>query len=346
MKITPLASPAELRALFPLSESSDRFIQRARREAKEIIEGKSCRRALIIGPCSIHDPASALEYASRFQKVTQAVEEHCLLVMRVYVEKPRTAVGWKGLLYDPRLDASHDIQMGLVCTRQLLLALAEMQIAAATEFVDPLAALYFEDLITWGFIGARTAASPLHRQFASRLLIPIGFKNSTDGSLEEAIYGVLSARTPQAALHLCSEGGISAIQTAGNPSSHLVLRGGYGVTNYDRSSVEEATQKLRHLGLPTRVMIDCSHGNSQKQHERQTEVFHTVLEQIKEGNDSILGIMVESHLEEGSQPFHSNLSSLIYGVSITDPCLGWNETEELIYCADSVFSSVGGGVVS
>ncbi len=339
MTITLLPSPHEIKTLLPVSAQTAAFIENARRSARNIVIGKDPRKALIIGPCSIHERKSAMEYANLFKDLSQKVGRTCFMVMRVYVEKPRTSTGWKGLFYDPHLDGSHDIRTGLLWTRELLIALAELQIPCSTEFVDPLAALYFDDLISWGFIGARTSASQPHRQFASSLTIPVGFKNSTDGNLDSAIHGVLSAREPHASMHIDSHGRLCAIQTEGNSYSHIVLRGAYESTNYDSSSVRTAMEKLKKVHLQGRLLIDCSHGNCQKRFDKQQEVFHSVLEQIERGNDGILGLMLESHLEAGSQPLTDDLSQLKYAVSITDPCLDWKTTEDLIYSANLAFSS-------
>jgi 3-deoxy-7-phosphoheptulonate synthase len=338
MTTSPLPSPYEIKALLPLKPQALAFIDEARSTAKRIVRGEDTRKALIIGPCSIHDRKSAIEYAKRFKELSEAVSRTCFLVMRVYVEKPRTSTGWKGLLYDPHLDGSDDIKTGLVWTRELLLTLAQMQIPAATEFVDPLASLYFEDLITWGFIGARTSSSQPHRQFASSRTMPIGFKNSTDGNLENPVHGVLSAMSAHTSMHIDDHGKLCAIHGKGNPFSHIVLRGAYTFSNYDSDSIQQALQMLERAGLPVRLMIDCSHGNCQKNHEKQHDVFMSILAQIERGNDKIFGLMLESHLESGSQPMSEDLK---YAVSITDPCLDWKTTEELIYSADSAFSPAG-----
>jgi 3-deoxy-7-phosphoheptulonate synthase len=341
MNNTPLSSPQEIRQLFPLSSAGAQFIAFARAQAKQIVLGKDHRKAIIVGPCSIHDRKSALEYAIRFKQLAQKVEKSCLLVMRVYVEKPRTITGWTGWLYDPHLDGSHQIETGLRWTRELFTTLVEMGIPIATEFVDPLTAFYFHDLITWGFIGARTSASQPHRQLASALPMPVGFKNSTDGNLDLAIHGIIAAQAPHRYIQVGQEGRLCSAQSEGNPFSHLVLRGAHDLPNYDDESVQIALEKLKQTRLNSRLMIDCAHGNSQKRHENQREVFKTVLEQIGSGNDKILGMMLESHLESGNQPLSENPAMLEYGVSITDPCIDWEVTEELVYSADESFSSSG-----
>ncbi len=337
-----LPTPCELKKQSPLSFQASTFIAQSREIARQVIRGQDRRKALIIGPCSIHDCASALDYAQHFKKLAESVKRSCFMVMRVYIEKPRTATGWKGLLYDPHLDGSHDIKTGLLWTRKLLLALAEMQIPAAAEFVDPLAALYFEDLVSWGFIGARTSASQPHRQFASARMMPIGFKNSTDGNLENAVHGVLSATNPHTLLQIDEQGKLCVVQSEGNPDSHIILRGANDFTNYDPDSISLALKMLKKAGLPQRLMIDCAHGNCQKNDQKQREVFTSILEQIEKGNDKIFGLMLESHLRSGNQPLTEDLSLLKYAVSITDPCLDWQTTEELVYSADLVFSTPAG----
>lgn len=334
---TPLPSPQEIRELYPLSFAAHNFLKNAQSEAKQILLGHDPRKVMIIGPCSIHDMASAVEYGKRFKELAQRVSQTCFLVMRVYVEKPRTTIGWKGMLYDPHLDGSDDIQTGLIRTRELLHVLTEMQIPCATEFVDPLSALYFEDLITWGFIGARTCASQPHRQFASQLKIPVGFKNSTDGNLLNAVQGVVSAHAPHSSMHIGMDGQVCVTRSNGNPFSHIVLRGACDFTNYDPNSVDDALEKLKRVHLPQRMLIDCSHGNSSKQFERQPAVFMAILEQMEKDNHYIFGMMLESHIGSGNQPISDAMQ---YAVSITDPCIDWETTEDLIYSADSAFAAL------
>jgi 3-deoxy-7-phosphoheptulonate synthase len=333
-----LPTPDEVKALFPLKAETASFIRKSRETAREILNGKEKRKALIVGPCSIHDRTSALEYAERFKELSVRVEDSCFLVMRFYIEKPRTSMGWKGMLYDPYLDGSCDMHTGLLWTREMLLALAEKEIPCATEFVDPLASLYFQDLITWGFIGARTSASQPHRQLASALHMPVGFKNSTDGNLDEAILGTLSAHCSHVFMNVDGQGKLAQWQSGGNPSTHLVLRGAQDYSNYDVDSVLLAQSKLRQHHLPPRLMIDCSHGNCYKKEELQPLAFYSVLEQIEKGNEAIFGLMLESHLEKGNQSLVEDPSTLKYAVSITDPCIDWKMTEELILAADHSFS--------
>lgn len=336
--MTSILSPRALKTALPLSSVAKQMVENFRAAARRIIRGEDPRKALVIGPCSIHDRGAAIEYARHFKELAKAVERTCFLVMRVYVEKPRTKTGWKGLLYDPHLDGSHDMGTGLLWTRELLLELAEMGIPTAVEFVDPLAALYFEDLVAWGFIGARTSASQPHRQFASARAMPIGFKNSTDGNLESAVHGVLCAKSPHTFLHVDDEGKLGMLQSEGNRDCHIVLRGANDFINYDPESIAAALELLKKSHLPPRLMIDCSHGNCQKDFRKQYEVFLSILRQ---GNDSVFGLMLESHLESGNQTLGEDPSLLKYAVSITDPCLDWKTTSELVYSADAAFSSAG-----
>lgn len=333
MNTAPIPTPLDVKKFYPVSQKAHCFLLGAKQQARRIICGLDARKAFIVGPCSIHEKSSALEYARRFKQLSEEVSESCFLVMRVYFEKSRTSTGWKGLLYDPHLDGSHDMYTGLLWSRELLLALAELQVPIAAEFVDPLAAVYFEDLITWGFIGARTSASQPHRQYASSLDIPLGFKNSTNGCLDDAIYGVAVSRISHTFLSIDEEGKLRMKKSHGNPNTHIVLRGAYDYTNFDAHSVSFTLEKLEKSQLSSKVMIDCSHGNCQKHFDRQKEVFLSVLEQLEEGNDALCGLMLESHLESGYQPLLEDPSSLKYAVSITDPCIDWETTENLILTA-------------
>ncbi len=289
-----------------------------------------------MGPCSIHDPKVALDYAAHLKTIFEKTENF-FPVMRVFLEKPRTHKGWKGLIYDPHLNGTNDIGSGLEIARKLLLDLAELEIPCATELLEPLALPYFEDLITWGMIGARTSASQPHRQLASGLPFPIGFKNGIHGELDVAIHGILSARDAHTYLSMNREGSICAKKTEGNPYAHLVLRGSEHSINYDPKSIHNASEALLSHHLEAHIVIDCSHGNSKKDHRLQSKAFQSTIEQISQGNTSISGLMLESHLSEGKQPI-APLSSLQYGVSITDSCIGWKETESLILSADEILS--------
>lgn len=319
-----LPSPREVKQQLPLKRS---FVSEAQLTAKDLFLKKDPRLLVITGPCSIHDLSSAREYARRLKALSDSVSERAFLVMRVYAEKPRTVKGWKGLLYDPHLDGSDDIKTGIYWTRELFLELAEMQVPAATEFLDPLFAPYIDDLVTWGFIGARTVSSQTHRQLASSLSMPIGFKNDLEGNVDHAIHGIIAARHRHTYLGINSDGRTSSMKSLGNPFAHAVLRGSLEAPNYDSATVNHTVNKLRDMGLPTRLIIDCSHGNCNRQPEKQADVFHSVLEQIERGNQHILGLMLESHLEAGNQALSEKISP---SISLTDPCIAWSTTEELI----------------
>jgi 3-deoxy-7-phosphoheptulonate synthase len=308
-----LPSPLELKQEFPLKVPPPIDV------AKRILEGKDERLALIVGPCSLHDPESALEYAARLKSLSS---KNFFPIMRCFIEKPRTRLGWKGMLYDPHLDGSYDIEAGLRKSRALLLQMTEMGIPCAMELLDPLALPYFDDLITWGLVGARTSASQPHRQMASGLPFPVGFKNDCYGRIDAAMASIIASRIPHSHLAMNQQGKISARKTEGNPWTHLVLRGSDSEPNYD--SVAEVLEELKNNSLEPRLVIDCSHGNCGKDPKKQKEVFRSILETK---NRAIRGLMLESHLFAGKQPLSANL---YYGVSITDPCLGWEETEELI----------------
>ncbi|HEY2811051.1 MAG TPA: 3-deoxy-7-phosphoheptulonate synthase [Rhabdochlamydiaceae bacterium] len=336
MSSVPIPTPFEIKRKYRLSPQALHFLAQARLTAKHILSGRDMRRVIIVGPCSIHDKLSALEYAKRFQQLAKEVEETCFLVMRVYCEKSRTSTGWKGLLYDPHLDGSQDMGTGLLWTREIFITLTEWQVPIAVEFVDPLAACYFADLVTWGFVGARTCASQPHRQFASSLDIPIGFKNSTDGNLDDAVHGILVSGIPHSFLSIDEK--LALMRSTGNPHAHLVLRGANDATNYDAHSVGKAVERLKQARLSPRILIDCSHGNCQKQWHRQKEAFFSVLQQIEEGSSALVGLMLESHLESGFQPLCEDPSFLKHSVSITDPCIDWDTTEELILAAHRSFS--------
>ncbi len=315
---SPLLTPNELQQKFPLNPDQEELLRDFRKMGQDILSGNTQKFVAIVGPCSIHDPAVAIEYAKRLQSLQEKVSDHIFLVMRVFVEKPRSQFGWKGFVYDPLLDGSHTIDVGLSRTRELLIELTNMEIPIATEFLDPLLIPYYSELITWGMIGARTTASQVHRQMASQLSIPIGFKNETDGTIDNAIAGALAARMPQALLGIDGEGKVAIIHSQGNPNTHLVLRGGTLFPNYDPISISETIQKKRLAGLYSPIIIDCAHGNSQRDAEKQKEVFYSVLEQIEQGNNLIMGTMIESHLEGGN------------AVSFTDPCLDWESTESML----------------
>ena len=332
-------SPQELKEAFPLIGADEAFVRESRASAQEIEAGRDRRLAIVVGPCSIHEWEGALLYAERLGKLAKEMQKSCFLVMRGFVEKPRTVVGWKGLLYDPLLDGSHQVEMGLKLSRAFFLELAKMRVPVATEFVDPLAAAYFEDLITWGFIGARTSSSQPHRQLASSLPCVVGFKNGLEGDIERCIHSLLSASSEHTFLAVSDEGRLISKTSSGNRFAHLVLRGSDASPNYDRASVAKAHERLGEFGLVSRLFIDCAHGNSQKEAFKQKQVFDDVLEQIREGEESIMGIMLESYLHAGNQLLSEDPSERKSGVSITDPCLDWSSTEKLILSAADVLSS-------
>ncbi len=322
-----LPSPAQIKNEYPLIARD--FVAEARLQAQHILQRTDRRLAVIVGPCSIHDPEAALEYARRLKKLAPEIDKTFFPIMRLFIEKPRTLVGWKGILYDPHLDGSNDIVTGIRKSRELFIQIAEIGVPCATELLEPIAAPYFDDLITWGLIGARTSASQPHRQMASGLPFPVGFKNDCRGELDVAIAGVLASRACHSHLGINSKGHIAALTTRGNPLSHLVLRGSDERPNYDPASIAKALAALREHRLEPRLIIDCSHGNCGRDHRRQEIAYESVLEQAVE-NTAIAGIMLESHLFAGKQPLSDDRSLLNYGVSITDPCLGWEETEALL----------------
>jgi 3-deoxy-7-phosphoheptulonate synthase len=326
-------SPSHLRKQFPLSAAAERFIASSRDTIRRICLGKEQRLLIIAGPCSIHDPETALEYARRFKSLSEAVKETCFLVMRAYVEKPRTHTGWRGLVHDPWLNESYQIEEGLSLSRQFLTALAHLEVPTATEFVTPSVAPYFQDLISWGCIGARTSSSQIHRLLASHLPMPIGFKNSIDGNIDTAISGVVLARQPQVFLHTSEEGHLIRCTSKGNLAPHIVLRGSQVGPNCDKVTIDIALNKLRRLELPSRLIVDCSHGNCQKRYERQREIFLSLIEQIQRDGRHICGLMLESYLEAGAQSLEQSPQTLLPGVSVTDPCLDFDSTAELIEAA-------------
>jgi 3-deoxy-7-phosphoheptulonate synthase len=326
----PLPPPAGLLAEFPKTDAQADFVTRARREIHRLIFTDDRRFLLIVGPCSIHDPAAGREYAQRLAALAREVADRVLVVMRVYFEKPRTTVGWKGLVMDPHLDGSHDIAAGLRLGRTFLRDVLDLGLPTATEFLDPITPQYVADLVCWGAIGARTAESQTHRQMASGLSMPLGFKNGTDGSIATAINAIRAAASPQTFLGISLDGAASAIVTRGNPDCHIVLRGGAAGPNYSPAHVAQTEQLLLKAGLIKSILVDCSHDNSAKLPECQPEVLRALLAQIAAGNASIMGAMVESNLFAGSQPFPVPREKLRYGVSITDGCIGWPETEALI----------------
>lgn len=333
----PLPEPRLLREEQPAGEEQAAFITAARAATRAILRGADDRLLVIVGPCSIHDPASALEYAARLREVALRFADDLLIVMRVYFEKPRTRMGWKGLIYDPGLDGQGDIGEGLRQARHLLLACARLGVPAASEILDLVTPQYYAELLTWGAIGARTVESPLHRQMASALSAPVGFKNATHGSVSVAIDAIHVAAQAHRFPTISLEGKATVITTTGNPDGHLVLRGSSDGPNYDAASVRVTSLALEAAGLPPRLMIDCSHGNSSKDHARQSIVTADIANQLASGSDSICGVMLESHLFEGRQDIVNGRAGLRYGQSVTDACIGWETTAGVLQnLADAV----------
>ena len=325
-----LITPDQLKLEMPLSETAQRTVSHGREVVRNILDGKDHRLFVVIGPCSIHDIKAAHEYAERLKVLAAEVSDSLFLIMRVYFEKPRTTVGWKGLINDPYLDDSFKIQDGLHIGRKLLLDLAEMGLPTATEALDPISPQYLQDLISWSAIGARTTESQTHREMASGLSSAVGFKNGTDGGLTVAINALQSVSSPHRFLGINSKGAVSIVTTKGNAYGHVVLRGGNGKPNYDSVSVAVCEQELKKGGIRPNIMIDCSHANSNKDPALQPLVMENVANQILEGNQSIVGLMVESHLGWGNQSIPQNLCDLQYGVSITDACIDWQTTEQAV----------------
>ena len=326
----PLVPPAVLHRELPLSEDAARTVQQARERIKAILHAGDQRLLVIVGPCSVHDVAAAREYAEAIAQAQRRHRDELEIVMRVYFEKPRTTVGWKGMINDPHLDGSYDINTGLRRARALLLHLAEMGLPAATEVLDPVVPQYLADLISWTAIGARTTESQTHREMASGLSMPIGFKNGTDGSAATAINAMEAAARPHHFLGINQEGQAAIVSTTGNPDGHLVLRGGKSGPNYHAEAVAAAAALLARDGLPARLMVDCSHGNSNKDYRRQGEVLRQVAEQVRGGSIHVMGVMLESHLVAGNQKISADLASLTYGQSITDACIDLATTLDLL----------------
>ncbi len=329
-ELLPLTSPRKLKQELPASPRAIRTVLRARQVIRNMLAGRDRRMLVIVGPCSIHDPAAAMEYAGRLRGLAAELRQELFIVMRVYFEKPRTTVGWKGLIYDPAMDGSADIERGLRLARRLLLEVNDMDLPAATEMLDTILPQYTADLVAWASIGARTTESQTHRQMASGLSMPIGYKNRTDGNVQVAVEAMQAARHPHSFIGVDDDGRVSVVRTTGNPLGHLVLRGGAGRPNYDARSVRQAAMLMEAAGLPPRIMVDCSHENTGKQQALQEKVWNAVWRQRLRGNEALIGLMLESHLEEGRQPIPPDPSQLRYGVSITDECVGWAATERML----------------
>ncbi len=335
-----MPSPDEVKAQLPLNDRAAQSVLRGRRALEAILLGEDQRLFVVVGPCSIHDPVAGLDYARRLRGLAEEVAETLHLVMRVYFEKPRTSVGWKGYINDPRMDDSFRIDEGMERARRFLLDLNELGVQAGTEALDPIAPQYYGDLVSWTAIGARTSESQTHREMSSGLSTPVGFKNGTDGDIESAINAIVSAGRPHSFLGVNGQGRSAIIRTRGNRHGHLVLRGGGGRPNFDTVSISLAEQALAKAGLPQNIVVDCSHANSWKKPDLQPLVMRDVVHQIREGNRSVVGLMVESFIEPGSQPIPADLSKLKYGCSVTDACVGWQTTVEMLRAAHQVLREV------
>ena len=335
----PLIAPHLLKNEMPVDEGIARTVVQARETIRNILAGRDRRMLCIVGPCSIHDPDAAIDYAHRLAKLKDTVSDRLYVIMRVYFEKPRTTVGWKGLINDPHMDDSCDMREGLRIARRLLIEINRLGLAAGTELLDPITPQYIADLIAWAAIGARTTESQTHREMASGLSTPVGFKNGTDGALATSINALESVRHPHHFLGITQQGQSAVFRTRGNPHAHLVLRGGGGRVNYDAVSIALAERQLAQANLPTNIVVDCSHGNSNKDPGVQPLVAENCVTQILDGNRSIVGLMLESHLKAGNQAIPKDLSTLEYGVSITDPCMDWQSTEALLLKLDAALKT-------
>ena len=326
----PMPTPEEVHARLPLTEKAALAVVEGRRTLERILDRQDPRLFIVVGPCSIHDAAAGLDYARRLKALADEVADTLVLVMRVYFEKPRTSTGWKGYINDPRMDDSFHIEEGMMKAREFLLAVNEIGLPAATEALDPIAPQYLGDLIAWTAIGARTSESQTHREMSSGLSTPVGFKNGTDGSVDTAVNAILSAASPHSFLGVNNQGRSAVVRTRGNRYGHVVLRGGGGRPNYDTVSVSMAEQALAKAKLAQNIVIDCSHANSYKKPELQPLVMQDCVNQIRLGNRSIVGVMIESFIEAGNQPIPADLSQLKYGCSVTDGCVDWATTEKMI----------------
>jgi len=337
---TDMPTPAEVKLALPLDEPAEKFVLQSRQTVQDILDGRDPRLFAVVGPCSIHDIAAAHEYAEKLKVLADEISDTIVILMRVYFEKPRTTVGWKGLINDPDMDDSFHVEKGISMARELLLHLTKMGLPTATEALDPIMPQYLGDLITWTAIGARTTESQTHREMASGLSTPVGFKNGTDGSLDVAINALQSSRQSHHFMGINQEGRSAVFQTRGNAYGHTVLRGGGGRPNYDSVSIALCEQELEKAGLPKRIVVDCSHANSNKDHNLQPLVARDCVEQITAGNESIIGLMLESNLNAGNQKLTSDLSQLQYGVSVTDACIDWDTTVETLHQAHAMLKPI------
>ena len=334
-----LITPEQLKQKFPLNAQLEAQVAAARHTIAEIIAGRDHRLLVVCGPCSVHDPEAALAYARQLKTLSEQLKDQLYIVMRVYFEKPRTTVGWKGLINDPRMDNSFDVEAGLHIARQLLVNLVEMGLPLATEALDPNSPQYLGDLFSWAAIGARTTESQTHREMASGLSMPVGFKNGTDGSLGTAINAMRAAAMPHRFVGINQAGQVCLLQTQGNPDGHVILRGGK-TPNYSPADVEQCENEMRKAGLRPALMIDCSHGNSNKDYRRQPAVAESAVAQIRDGNRSIIGLMLESNINEGNQSAEQPRSEMRYGVSVTDACISWETTLQLLQSIHQNLSGV------
>ncbi|MDB9376081.1 3-deoxy-7-phosphoheptulonate synthase [Nodularia sphaerocarpa] len=327
-----LLTPNEVKSKLPLTKAAEYTVLQHRQEIKNILDFQDSRKFIVVGPCSIHDTQAALEYSQRLKLLAERVQDKLLLIMRVYFEKPRTTVGWKGLINDPDMDDSFHVEKGLLTARSLLIKIAELGLPAGTEALDPIIPQYISELITWSAIGARTTESQTHREMASGLSMPVGFKNGTDGNIQVALNALESAKSPHNFLGINHKGQVSVFETKGNPYGHVILRGG-SQPNFEAENVQVVEEKLKEANLSPRIVIDCSHGNTNKDYKLQPSVLENVIQQIVDGNTSIVGLMLESNLYEGNQPMTGKREDLKYGVSVTDKCISWDETEKVILAA-------------
>ncbi len=325
-----LPSPRALKKEFPLNDASSQTVIKAREVIRDILEGRDKRFLVLCGPCSIHDPQAALDYADRLNALREKYEDRLFIVMRVYFEKPRTTIGWKGLIYDPNIDGSSLITEGLRRGRELLVQINTKGMPTGTEFLDPIVPQYMDDLVCWSAIGARTTESQTHRQMASGLSMPVGFKNSTTGSLQVALDAMMSSRAPHHFIGVDQDGKVADVSTTGNELGHVVLRGGKARPNYEPYSIDKTVKRMKAVGLPPAIMVDCSHANSGKKFERQEIVWRSIIAQRAAGNEALIGMMLESNINEGNQKIPLDLSELAYGVSITDACVSIGTTERLL----------------
>jgi 3-deoxy-7-phosphoheptulonate synthase len=333
ISFAPMPSPDALHARLPLSAAAFKTVTQGRTALRNIIERKDQRLFVVVGPCSIHDPVAGLDYARRLKALQAEVADTLLLVMRVYFEKPRTTTGWKGYINDPDMDDSFRVDAGMEKARRFLLDVCELGLPTATEALDPISPQYLGDLIAWTAIGARTTESQTHREMSSGLSTPVGFKNGTDGDISIAVNAILSAAYPHSFLGINNQGKVAIVRTRGNPQGHVVLRGGGGRPNYDSVSIAIAEQALAKAGLPANLVVDCSHANSYKKPELQPLVMADVINQISQGNKSLVGVMIESNLVGGNQSIPQDLSQLVYGCSVTDGCIDWSTTETMLRAA-------------